>query len=215
MASEAPKPEEILGSFPLGFLLRSLFSGAFFTVACYYAATNHGYKNCKIFDKESALSVGLSVSLIAGVSVYGLHRAFLFPLIEWAFNAEWARNVRSSGFGFISTNTINSLIERWGLEKQNHIRHWADYAHLQYSSFLSIVLGLLAGFWCTPANQREDFFILLYSPLGGLSLAFFVAANVPASWGGCGMTYSTIPTISALPGSTCRSEHSSAKAIMK
>lgn len=178
--------DELLKSFPLSFLLRSFFSGVFFVLA-YLVGTNRN------LDFENAFSISLTLALIAGVTVYGIHRSLIFPLIEWPFNAKWAKSLRTTGLKvfklnlrvrLISQTTIDNVVTRWDSrskkgEKRRYraaqIAVWADYIHLQFTSAWCVVSGSLVAIAinddCLPSN----------CPLLCLVLLFVVAATV-SNW---------------------------------
>jgi hypothetical protein len=179
--------DTILKSFSLGFLLRSVFAGAFFVLS--YCVATSGYN----FAAEKLISVGLPCALIAGVTVYGLHRSLIYPVLEWGFNADWAKRLRATKqklwkqefrWTLISQNTINNLVVRWDSKSKegkklrcrfNQIATWADYIHLQYTSALCIIFGSLAGVIVTGGHHPINL------PLLGLFISLFIAGIV-SNW---------------------------------
>lgn len=67
--------DAILQSFSLRFLLRSVFSGAFFVLSFFTATA--GAIGKWVFAPADILSVGLPIALFAGVTIYGIHRSIL------------------------------------------------------------------------------------------------------------------------------------------
>ncbi len=144
---------EILKAFSIGFLLRSVFAGIFFVVA-YYVACNgleHGLE--ATISEGKSIPSALLVALFAGVVVYGVHRSlFPYPFIEWFFNSKvgkaWRKRVP-----LISNSTIETLRWRWNQgthgaplsceQINDRLNDWANFIHLQFTSSLCIVLGVL------------------------------------------------------------------------
>jgi len=144
--------DAILKSLSLGFLLRSVFAGTFFVLA--YCMDTNGTSNGVEINSEDIFSVGLVFALVAGVTVYGIHRSVIFPWIEWLLNADWAKKRRAGSMTLISKNTIDDVVRRWdsrakAREKERYraeqIVSWGDYIHLQYASAWCIVLGSATG----------------------------------------------------------------------
>ena len=169
--------EAFLKSFPLGFLLRSAFSGVFFVVSFCAASPNL----VKI-NSDNIFSIGLPFALIAGVIVYGLHRSLIYPWIEWALNANWAKNLREKCLPLISKNSIKTLADSWDAKSNNgkdklhkrgeQLAVWADYAHLQYASSLCIILGAFSSTLISDSQYE------MCRPLFWLIIIFAVAAFV-------------------------------------
>lgn len=147
--------DAILKSFSISFLLRSFFAGIFFVLS--YQVAEQGLKNALEINGKDIFSVGLPFALVAGVTVYGIHRSLIYPIIEWLFNCtkkfrEKQRKILKKEFRWtlISQDTIDNLVERWDRRakegKEEHFREeqfsiWADYIHLQYTSSLCIFFG--------------------------------------------------------------------------
>src|SRR5271170_6257056 len=148
--------DAILKSFSISFLLRSFFAGVFFVLS--YRMAEQGLKNALEINSKDIFTIGLLFALVAGVTVYGIHRSLIYPIIEWFFNC--TKNVRKKRamwikkkefrWTLISQNTIVNLVERWdrrakgGKEKrfrEEQFSIWADYIHLQYTSSLCIFFG--------------------------------------------------------------------------
>ncbi|SRR5579872_2920837 len=174
--------DAILKSFSLGFLLRSVFAGTFF-VLIYYMDTN-GTSAEITLSPENIFSVGLVFALVAGVTVYGVHRSVVFPWIEWLLSADRSRRLRREWKTLISENAINDVVRRWdsraeqgkeAVYRAEQIASWGDYIHLQYASAWCIIFGLLVGAkfggkW-PPPHWR--FF-------AALALFFCIAASISA-----------------------------------
>jgi hypothetical protein len=144
--------DKLLDTFSLGFLLRSGFSGAFFVLAVNVAsADGNAIAN---FEPIASLSVVLVVAIVAGVSLYTIHRSLLFPLIEWGMNSHVALQLRSR-MPLISAETKLLLFTNWtrragAVDKSSsdlarHLSAWGDYAHFQYTSALCIAVGAIIG----------------------------------------------------------------------
>lgn len=143
--------EQLLGSFSLGLLLRSLFAGVFF-VAAYTAATGGWCELCTITSSE-ALGRTMAFSLFVGVVAYTFHRSVVYPPIEWGLNSKRASTIRAK-WSLISDKTIAVLRDKWDqaakdgkrtLARSDHLSSWADFAHLQYASAFCIAIGAWSG----------------------------------------------------------------------
>jgi len=73
--------EPILKAFSFGFMFRNLFSGIFFVIAYYVAGTDMRSIDLTEIEGKWLLEVALPTSIVAGVTVYGIHRALLYPTI--------------------------------------------------------------------------------------------------------------------------------------
>lgn len=173
--------EPLLKSFSIGFLLRSLFAGGFFVIS-YQIAANGTHTFLRI-DSSSLYALALPVSLFFGVTIYGLHRALLYPLIEYLFNTNVGKHARNR-IPLISEETVDDLVEFWGMnagvEKQTQecarrISVWADFTHLQYTSALCIGTGAAVRVFTVPGSHQP------YWPL--ILLAFiFLLAGLTSDW---------------------------------
>ena len=142
--------DKILESFPLGFLIRSVFSGVFFVLTFHFVAPK-----CHGIDSDNIFTKGLAFSLVAGVTMYGLHRSLVYPWIEWAFNMPWAVGLRAKGKTLITDDSIRHLAKIWDskseklgdlrFQRGKQIATWADYTHLQYVSAWCILSGTFLG----------------------------------------------------------------------
>jgi hypothetical protein len=179
--------DAILKSFSISFLLRSFFAGVFFVFS--YRVAEEGLKNALEINSKDIFSIGLPFALVAGVTVYGIHRSLIYPIIEWFFNC--TKNVRQKErtmwikekkfrWTLISQNTIDNLVERWDRrakegeekrfrEEQNSI--WADYIHLQYTSSLCIFFGswsaIIANDHCIGSINWPMFLLAVLLFVGG------------------------------------------------
>ena len=147
--------ETVLRSFSLGFLLRSVFAGAFF-VLTYSVATKNTSAEVHV-NAGNLFSFGMVFALIAGVTVYGIHRAVIYPWFEWSLDAGWAKRSRQCGLTLINDNVIRELVNKWDRKAKKDNEHakmrcrteqitlWADYIHLQYDSAWCIVTGYWVG----------------------------------------------------------------------
>ncbi|MEN6488185.1 MAG: hypothetical protein ABFD66_04770 [Smithella sp.] len=168
--------EPLLKQFTISFLLRSIFAGGFFYIS--YEIGVNGYDNVFKIDSNSMLTL-LPVLLLIGVTIYGFHRSFFYPFIENFFMKPKVIDFRRRK-PLISDATSNSLIEIWQMgaeqdkEKQEFNRlasAWADFAHFQYTSALSIVAGAV---FCKVTSTRPDN-LQFYWPIFLLAVAFTVA----------------------------------------
>src|SRR5271156_4210449 len=87
--------DAILKSFSISFLLRSFFAGVFFVLS--YRVAAEGLKNALEINSKDIFTIGLLFALVAGVTVYGIHRSLIYPIIEWFFNC--TKNVRQKKTG--------------------------------------------------------------------------------------------------------------------
>lgn len=174
--------DSILKAFSIGFLLRSVFSGIFFVIA-YYVASHDPHELVKI-ESTLQFSVALPVALFAGVTAYGIHRSLIYPIIECCFDSEPGKRCRKC-MPLISTSTINTLLWRWNqiVEQEKwdckvineHLNTWADFIHLQFTSSLSIILGVIVGLIVSPGLHPH------YCPLICLAVLFLLAA-ILSNW---------------------------------
>jgi|GEM_PF-1997089 hypothetical protein len=180
--------DKILESFPLGLLIRSAFSGVFFVISFNFAAHNF-----VTFDSANIFSVGLPFALIAGFTVYGLHRSLIYPLIEWAFNLQCAFDLREKCLPLISENAVKNLAKIWDSKSANgddrafqrgkQIATWGDYTHHQYVSAWCIFSGLTIGFFANLRHHWHHYFrcpILYFLFLTGAVI--FLVAAVVSNW---------------------------------
>jgi hypothetical protein len=127
-------------------------------------------------------STVLLVALFAGVTVYGVHRSLVYPGIESFFDSRPGKTLRK-WFPLISKSTIHTLLWRWNQGAQGatlkckqineHLNTWADFIHLQFTSSLCIVLGLLVS---RLIGNHRSFCLLI-----GLAVFLFLAAFV-SNW---------------------------------
>ena len=174
--------DSILKAFSIPFLLRSAFAGIFFVVS-YYVASN-GLEpglEAAIIKAKSISSTALLVALFAGVVVYGVHRSVVYPLIECFFDSKVGKRWRKRG-PFIRNSTIHTLAWRWNQGTHEarlswkrineRLDTWADYIHLQFTSSLCIVLGVIL----SPSMGKDHRCCLI-----GVAVCLFVAACV-SNW---------------------------------
>lgn len=103
--------EQFLTSVSLGFLLRSIFSGVFFVVSNEIAA--NGKMNLPNAGTHTIETI--FIALVTGVTMYGLHRSVLYPVIEWFMSSTRAKDWREY-VPLISKSTRSNIAERWQLE---------------------------------------------------------------------------------------------------
>ena len=180
--------EKILDSISLGFLIRSVFSGAFFVLTFYLA--DPGFFE---LDSEKVFSVGLALSLFAGVTVYGLHRSLVYPLIESIFNKPCAFRSRENGSGLISDASISHLAKIWDskskdgsdlqFQRGKQIETWADFTHLQYVSAWCIIFGTIVGIFANLSHKGcHDIHLVGLFFLFILGVPVFFAAALVSNW---------------------------------
>ncbi len=177
--------ESIWKSFSLGFLLRSIFAGVFFFISFSLTEKNNLLFNSD--DVQGSMVIILTVSLFAGVIVYGLHRALLYALlIEPVLNSEGCERIRKYS-PLISQRTMDSLLSVWDMEdeksEKNSLRSkkmipWGDYTHLHYTACWSVIAGAIA-YICMDGSHFERYKI--NPTLCWLSLIFFTA-GVVSDW---------------------------------
>lgn len=171
--------EQLLKTFSISFLLRSLFSGIFFVISYYVAL--HGSRELAKVEVANVLSIVLPVALFAGVTAYGIHRSLIYPWIEWFFDCERAKAWRKCT-SLISVSTIHTLLWRWNQDLQGgtfnregineRLNAWGDFIHLQYASTVCIALGALVGIVVDQGSHPP------YCPMIGLAGLLFLAAFV-------------------------------------
>ena len=184
---------KVLQTFTLGFLLRSVFSGAFFVISFFVAS--HGLKGIAKIDGTSILSVALPVALFTGVIAYGLHRSLIYPWFEKFFDSELGKRSRGH-WPLISSSTIATLLWRWGQNTEAvdraainvHLDRWADFIHLQYTSALCVGLGALVGVCVVPGE------CVPYCPLIVLASVFLLAGLI-SNW----RSHSVLDYVKTLP----------------
>ena len=173
--------DSILKSLHLGFLLRCLFAGAYFVVA--YQFTSGGSKAFMKLDSSAVLSVALPVALLAGVTIYSLHRSVVYPGLEYVLNSDTAIGWRQCA-PFISTNTKLVLKSQWsiGVEKEkanaaivSHFTTWADHTHLQYASGICLALGSMACRFFEPGEYIVSWPIVF-------AVSLFVGSGLLSDW---------------------------------
>jgi hypothetical protein len=180
----------LLSSFPISFLLRSVFAGVSFVVSYYLVM---GKDLQQFVDAGNIFSGVLPVALFTGVTVYGLHRSLEFPFLEWAFNSGWAKKIRSVQkdkciFSLISANTMRALMTRCNQKSKNaqlrdserakYMEAWADYIHLQYTFAWCIIAGYITG---AIVSDKKG---MVHQGIGWFFLAacvFYIAAVV-SNW---------------------------------
>lgn len=109
--------EEILKTFSIGFLLRSFVAGGFFLLALQVATRTR--EELRNINFGGSLSIGLLFCVFAGITAYSVHRCVLFPVIEWLFNRDCAKEARKGRWAFISDNTVDSILRNWQLGEDN------------------------------------------------------------------------------------------------
>lgn len=160
--------ESVIKSFSIGFLLRSLFAGVFFLIS--YRVTGDGVTAITTFESASLFAIALPVAVIAGVTVYSLHRSLVYPFIEHFLNSKTAIAARErERWPLISEPTVDVLRRLWTLGAENgkineafarHANTWADYTHLQYASALSIAFGSFARTITTPGGYGPSWILI-------------------------------------------------------
>lgn len=171
----------VLKSLSIGHLLRSVFAGSFFVLS--YVVAGNGSNSLLQVHSSQALSSALLVALVSGVTVYGLHRALAYPMVEQIMNSPWAQSIRAK-WPLISDATVTVLKDLWtlasepGKEKQERAKHavlWADYIHLQYVSALCIGSGTLVRVVTEPGQYTPHWPFLFLA-------ALFTTAALVSDW---------------------------------
>ena len=173
--------EPLLRPFTLSFLLRSLFAGAFFVVS--YTVAAQGAAALVPAATTLLFSLALPLSLFAGVAVYGVHRALIYPLVEYVLGTSRAKRWRES-CPLIANVTVEALLKIWamaaenGKETQERARNatvWGDVVHQQYVSALCIVAGASTRVLTVPGEY------VWHWPLFFLAV-LFLGAGLVADW---------------------------------
>lgn len=154
-------------SFDIGFLLRSVFAGYLFIISFIVAAEYTELVFVLCFHNKEVISLFLIGSLLAGVSIYTIHRILLYPIsLERIINNRrvflWILRRKC-----ITDDTLEYLLDVWDLEggesltsiRYKNTKPWADNTHLMYASSLSIFLGIILGFIISDNNWDWYFFI--------------------------------------------------------
>ena len=180
MTKKALSMETFLKQIQIGFLIRSVFSGAFFVIAFVCAITKP--EDLFKFDIKNTLEAGLPLSLFCGVVVYAMQRSLFYPVIEWLLEAKWCEKFRGT-CPLISRRAIQTHFWRWNITSpesttemfNERLTKWADLIHLQYNAFLSIVLGSFAG------QQLDIVTHYTCKPLASLAWLLLISALV-SNW---------------------------------
>ncbi len=170
--------DSIIKNFSIGFLIRSIFAGAFFLIS-YLSAKNGLHSLPDAVIQHDVVKI-TALSVFVGVVAYGLHRSFLYPIVEFLLDSPCAKSRRSKGCTLIRKTTVDSLLARWSrCEKDKkdetiakHISVWADYAHLQYVSAECVIFGAIVS-RCIGTTESHFSW-----PMTRLILAFLAAAFV-------------------------------------
>lgn len=144
--------QNIVQSLKLGLILRNFFAGVFFDFGYIYAAG----VPCR-FHKTDGLTyaIAISITLVAGVTTYALHRAMFIPVMECIHYSSWFTKCRRK-CPLTHKRAIVVMIKRWDdsasddkvrRSRADVLREWADYIHLLYCSFLCFVFGNIFGCW--------------------------------------------------------------------
>jgi hypothetical protein len=156
--------EDAIKSFQPGFLLRSLFAGAFFPIA-YYVCSHSPPPYFYIGVGKEDIALLALISLLAGVTTYALHRSIVYPLIECILDIWYPR--------LISDLTIDRIQRYWEPSQiESKLSTWGDYSHSQYCTALCIGLGALAARLFAVGSSLRDNWALLLS-----SMVLFFAAG--------------------------------------
>jgi hypothetical protein len=174
--SKGVKVDSLLQSLSLGFLLRCLFSGVLGFLS--YRAAKYGLGDTVLLTGFEARQIG--VALLFGATTYGIYRSLIYPIIEGLLDSKSVHALRQI-IPLISERSRRALKVRWeraGEEpnkKSGIVKHttaWADWAHMQYTSALCILLGLLVG---SIAGNFETHCHLLIVLIGFSTLFLFSA----------------------------------------
>jgi hypothetical protein len=192
--------EETLKTLGLGLLIRSVFAGAFFPISYYIASHPPPPYRYFGYDQKGILATGLAVSLLAGITVYGLHRSLLYPLVEWLLDWKKCADFRNRRFKcrlpflrrfdechwcrLISDETIKRIRRDWGKAErtpglphaQEKFTAWGDFAHLQYCSAICLLLGILFARWVAEYH-RVAFWPLIFP-----GFLIFLIAGFVTDW---------------------------------
>jgi hypothetical protein len=168
--------EEFLKSFPIGFLIRSFMAGLFLPLSislsdggpkAVYDAITTGKADAKLFSGTS-----LAVAVIAGFTIYVLHRSIVYPIIEGIMDSRCTRRCRRR-CRLIGASTLLRFKRNWGRfdsdpssERTRQLSTWADLTHFQYASAHCVILGIAV------AKGFTD----LKSPVVLLAVPFYLGA---------------------------------------
>jgi hypothetical protein len=104
----------------------------------------------------------LSLATFVGVTVYILHRAVLYPILEQLFSIGVIDRFRRR-WPLISRRSLNVLGDLWSAGAESgkqaeaiarQIAIWGDYTHMLYVSALCVVAGSLLRTLTTPARYE-------------------------------------------------------------
>lgn len=164
----------------LGFLLRSLFAGVFAVVSFIIASSRA--REFLMAHTDEWLTVGFPIALFTGVTIYGLHRSLFYCFVELIFCARF-NGGRPAWRWLINESTVSYTVKLWDMDRQSdnesvpkvrarRIFAWADYAHLQYTSAWSIIIGAALGYFTDAPDSKHECCI----PLILITILFFAAA---------------------------------------
>ena len=151
--------DKLFDIFPLQLVFRGLFPGGFFVVSYLVASEGWGCVATNL-SANPLLCVGSAV--FAGVVVYTLHRAVVYPPIELLMTAtqKWRREAEGhkAFFRLITVESCQQLVDCWTIgacesEPENrrdviighHLTVWNEYVHMQYVATVCIALGAVCG----------------------------------------------------------------------
>ncbi|HEV7923766.1 MAG TPA: hypothetical protein VGR14_00310 [Verrucomicrobiae bacterium] len=174
--------ESMLKGVPIGLLIRSIFSGGFFVFSFYLSI------ECKPdwvkLDGKTIYEIALPLSLFSGLIVYGIQRAWVYPIVEWFFESSWGEWWLRR-LPLMSPAVIDTTIWRWNLNQaeptdnksfNEQLTRWADMIHMQYNAALCIGFGSFAG-WVVVGHSNLTFSWRLFS----LAMVLFGSGFV-ANW---------------------------------
>lgn len=172
--------ESMFKAVPIGLLIRSIFSGGFFVLSFYLAAV--GIPDWTTLDKQFGVVIG--ASLFAGVLVYGIQRAIIYPFIERFFESDKGEATLKK-CPFISEQVIKTAIWRWNLDVPRPVDNkllnkqltlWADHIHTQYSVVLCIMFGSFTGWMMDFKDNHKTCWPLVFIGL------IFAATGFVNNW---------------------------------
>ena len=174
--------DALLKTLQLGFILRSLFAGVFFIVG--YQFADGGPSALALnFSGDAGLTSKLATAAFAGITLYVLHRAAIYPIIEYVFSLEAIDRCRRR-WPLISVRSLDVLGDLWcaGAESGKHaeaiarqIAVWGDYTHMLYVSALCLATGSVLRTFATPSRYEFS------TTLAGVAFLLFLAGLV-SNW---------------------------------
>jgi hypothetical protein len=170
--------DQVLQSLPIQLTFRGILPGGFLVLSFLVAVKGWEGAACFALSKHgpSPWLLGLS-AIFFGIVVYTIHRALIYPLIEWGLcRPRWKvpfwKDFHWPPYRFISDEACDELLDHWTIGTRRprvriindsvagiigkHNTSWNDYVHLHYASAVCIGLGAILGSWFAKNETQCD-----------------------------------------------------------